>query len=120
MTRLYVAGPMRGYPEFNFPEFDKATDQLRVAGYDVFSPAEHDRSLYGDDVMSYGDSIDIRISMAADLDWICKNADGVALLHGWTASKGACAEYALALALDIPARPVGVWLGKVGPRTVST
>ena len=37
---IYVAGPMRGYPEFNFPSFHAAAAQLRAAGHTVFNPAE--------------------------------------------------------------------------------
>lgn len=41
--RIYVSGPMRGYPLYNFPAFDAAADELRKAGWKVINPAEMDR-----------------------------------------------------------------------------
>lgn len=42
MTRLYIAGPMSGLPQFNFPAFHAAAIALRAAGYAIISPAETD------------------------------------------------------------------------------
>ena len=40
--RLYLAGPMSGKPQMNFPAFEKAAKSLRRRGHDVVSPAELD------------------------------------------------------------------------------
>ena len=39
----YLAGPMRGYKDYNFPAFDAARDQLVKEGWRVISPADIDR-----------------------------------------------------------------------------
>ncbi len=87
--RIYLAGPMRGIPDFNFPAFNKEAAWLREQGHEVFNPAEN------------GDQTNVRECFRLDTDWICRYADGIALLPGWEASKGAKAELALAEALGL-------------------
>lgn len=109
MALVYLAGKMRGVPEFNFPAFTAATDQLRAAGHTVFNPAERDlrhgfdpTGLTGhEDLAALG--FNLRDALEADLRWICRFADAVALLPGWQTSRGARAEVATAetLGLDI-------------------
>ena len=110
--KVYLAGPMRGLPRFNFPAFHKAARRLRKQGYDVFSPAERDIERHGKDISRRnptGDELlaekkfgfSIRDAMGDDMAWICKHADAVALLPGWKKSKGAKAERALAEALGL-------------------
>lgn len=107
---VYLAGPMRGIPHFNFPAFDLAAETLRSQGYVVFSPAERDRLVYGNDICASptGDLQDVvhlkfshRMAMMADLDWICKYANAIACLPGWEASSGARTEWALAECLGL-------------------
>ena len=38
--RIYVAGPMTGLPELNYPAFNAAADRLRARGWHVENPAE--------------------------------------------------------------------------------
>ena len=38
--RIYVAGPMTGHPELNFPAFHAAATELRALGHHVENPAE--------------------------------------------------------------------------------
>lgn len=40
-NRVYVAGPMTGIPDFNYPAFNAVADQLRAQGYEVENPADH-------------------------------------------------------------------------------
>ncbi|CAM3173322.1 DUF4406 domain-containing protein [Pseudomonas fluorescens] len=40
-NRVYVAGPMTGIEDFNYPAFNAVADQLRAQGYEVENPADH-------------------------------------------------------------------------------
>lgn len=109
--KLYLAGPMRGIPNFNFPAFDYAAGKLREAGFEVFSPAERDRGIHGTKLEdnASGDEqeatakvgFSLREALGADTAWISAHADGIALLPGWEKSSGANAELALARALGL-------------------
>lgn len=107
---VYIAGPMRGYPNFNFPAFHAAAARLRAQGHTVFSPAERDEATYGATIFDspMGQLADLertgfslRESLAADCQWICLKADAIYLLRGWQRSKGARAEQALGWALEL-------------------
>lgn len=90
-SRVYIAGPMTGYPEHNYPAFTVAAATLRAQGYDVVSPHE----LHDDD-------------MTRPFDWYLRRdiaalvtCDAIALLPGWEHSRGAQLEYAVASGLDM-------------------
>lgn len=110
--KIYIAGPMRGIPEFNFPAFYAAADMLKAQGHEVFNPAAKDNERHGTDISKgniTGDEsiasaqhgFNLREALSIDLEWICKYADAIALLPGWEGSKGATAERATALALGL-------------------
>lgn len=110
--RVYVGGPMRGIPEFNFPAFHAATAKLRAEGHEVFNPAEKDNERHGKDISKgnvNGDEavatkehgFNLREALGHDLQFICAEADAIALLPGWENSKGAKAEHATAVALGL-------------------
>ena len=119
--RIYLAGPMTGIEYFNFPTFDTYEQVFEGLGYEVFSPAAHDRTLLGRP-MNWLPSVEasrgpwvswalsaslknelptLRDMLGADLAWIAKNATHIAMLPGWEKSRGANAEWALAKALDL-------------------
>lgn len=107
--KVYLAGPMRGYPEFNFPAFFAAEDRLWRFDHDVQNPAREDtdsgfewRGLEGTTEELETAGFDLADALGGDLEWICKHADCVAVLEGWEGSKGATAEVATALALGKP------------------
>ncbi len=109
--KIYLAGPMRGIPNFNFPAFDYAATLLRLDGHEVFSPAERDRSIHGNvlEDNKTGDEkeaetktgFSLREALAADTQYISLHATAIALLPGWENSSGAQAELALAKALGL-------------------
>ena len=41
MPRIYLAGPMTGLPEFNYPVFHAEAARLRQLGCHVENPADH-------------------------------------------------------------------------------
>lgn len=90
--RVYLAGPMRGYPEFNFPEFHTAADALRARGYEVHSPAENEQDPL---------TTTFREFMEVDLAAVCRS-DAVVVLPGWTESQGARLEVTVANECEIP------------------
>jgi hypothetical protein len=112
VIKVYLAGPMTGIREFNFPAFHAAAAKLRALGYFVFSPAEADNEVYGVDI-SKGNltgnqelaakqhSFSFREALARDMAFICLHADAIALLPGWERSKGAKAERAISEALGL-------------------
>lgn len=109
-TAVYVAGPMRGLPAFNYPAFNSAAADLRARGFTVFNPAENDQAtqdvkLDTDPTGDLGKAVQagfsLREALAADMQWIALHADALYMLHGWEASAGARAEHALASALGL-------------------
>jgi len=112
VNKVYLAGPMRGVAEFNFPAFDSASSWLRGQGFHVFNPAERDvakygvelsqGNLFGDEAQAKADhGFDLREALGADLAWITEHAEAVAVLPGWGFSAGARAEVAVACALGL-------------------
>lgn len=114
MTRtIYVAGPMTGIPNFNFPLFNKVAAFLRAEGHTVFNPAERVIERHGGVDISAdnptGDpelaakthGFNRRIALKEDLEFICLHADTICLLPGWIDSMGARAEYCTAQAFNL-------------------
>lgn len=112
--KVYLAGPMRGIAHFNYPAFNRAAANLRELGYAVFNPAEADTERTGEDASQtdtgkqgeLGD-FDLRTALAEDMQWICVEADAIAMLPGWEHSKGATAEWWTARALGLEVITLG-------------
>jgi len=111
-NKIYLAGPMRNIPHFNFPAFHQATEKLRALGFFVFNPAEADinhqndadfvvLNTTGDLDKAIEEGFDLRSALVEDTAFISKEADLIAMLPGWERSKGAIAEKALATALGL-------------------
>jgi hypothetical protein len=99
METIYIAGPMRGIPEFNFPAFDKVKRLLTRDGWYVISPADIDRKEGFDEKGKTGDEpVPWRLMQKIvhrDLKELI-NCDAIFMLKGWQNSKGAKAEMAVA------------------------
>jgi hypothetical protein len=96
---LYIAGPMTGLPEFNYPAFFWAAGRLAESGIDTINPA---RAEGREDCTSWVDYMRASLRDLAD-------CDGVATLQGWGDSRGAALEVHIARSLDLPIKPVGEW-----------
>ncbi len=90
--RLYLAGPMSGYAEHNFPAFNRVAALLRAEGYAVFNPAEN-----ADGGVRRPRSFYMRRDIPALMD-----CDAIATLPNWQRSRGACLEMWIAIDLDMP------------------
>lgn len=101
--RLYLAGPMTGIPNWNYPAFERATQALRAAGYTVVSPHELDRQMDHDP--NVDGHLGYREYMKQDLPAVLES-DAVAVLPGWAASKGARLEVHVAEQCGVPVYPV--------------
>ena len=100
--KIYLAGPMRGITDFNFPAFHRAAKRLRADGYEVFSPAEKGAEAEVLHNPTLQNSLAFRREVfALDTAYICNEADAVAVLPGWQTSLGARAEVALAEAIGL-------------------
>lgn len=87
---VYISGPMTGMPEFNFPAFNKASKEWKLAGWEVRNPADKGeiKGWTWEDYLRY----DI-IDLAA--------CDAIAQLPGWSKSRGAKLESYIAKKLGI-------------------
>lgn len=101
---LYVSGGMSGYQDHNFPAFFAAENQLLAAGYEVKNPASNQP-----------EGLSWEQYMRMDLQDLLE-CDGVAVLDGWEASRGARLETYVARQLGMRVRPVACWLalGAIG------
>jgi hypothetical protein len=100
--KIYIAGPMTGIPQFNYPEFFRVANDLRELGHFVINPAESNGPTVEEalrDVEANPRSWDYY--MRKDVMSVA-SADAICLLPGWKNSKGAQLEVTVAKALEMP------------------
>lgn len=88
MKKIYIAGPMTGIPDLNFPAFHAAAKKLRAEGHEVVNPAE----INADPAAAWLDC------MRADIRELV-GCTAIYLLPGWFCSRGASLEHHIASAL---------------------
>lgn len=98
--RVYLVGPMRGLPEFNFPAFRDAAYDLRARDIKVWSPAEHDVEQGFNPETGEGLKT-LRDYMRKDLPAVLAS-DALVVLPGWERSVGAQLEVYVAHVCEIP------------------
>jgi hypothetical protein len=96
--KAYLAGPMSGVPQFNFPEFYRVAALLRGDGWDIISPAELDDEQTAADALksAAGDPVDQKPSwgdfLARDVKIVADEVKAIIFLPGWEKSRGAKLE----------------------------
>lgn len=102
--KVYIAGPMSGLPDYNYPAFNRAADALALAGHEPLNPTDSEME-------------NPTPGTPQPWDWYMRHAlrmvleaDAIALLDGWNASRGANLEARVGLDLGIPVRPIGDYL----------
>ncbi len=93
---VYIAGPMRGYPEHNIPLFRNTARTLRRLGIHCVSPVEVGEMWAGKETDQSQHPPEAWVT--ADLR-VLLNCNAIALLPGWEASVGARCEVAVAMTL---------------------
>lgn len=110
--KVYLAGPMSGIVQFNFPAFLVAAQSLRDQGIEVVSPAELDDPETRDAAMAsedgsfgsgtvngetWGDFLARDVKLIAD-----DGIEAIVVLPGWERSRGARLETFVASLVDLP------------------
>lgn len=98
--KVYIAGPMSGLPEFNYPAFFTAARRLAAVGVDSINPARAEGREGCKTWLDY-----MRLSL---IDIAA--CDGIATLPGWQDSRGAALEVHIARSLDLPTDSVDSWI----------
>ncbi|MCP3017521.1 DUF4406 domain-containing protein [Cupriavidus basilensis] len=83
--KIYVAGPMTGLLQLNFPAFHDAARALRARGHQVVNPAE----------INADPSAGWLECMRADIRELV-TCEAIFLLAGWELSRGATLEHHIA------------------------
>ena len=84
-TRIFIAGPMRGYENYNFKKFDHIEELLRQLGFDIVNPARISRKFKESEVNSDISVYNKMIDMQQDAERTC---NAILLLDGWQWSEG--------------------------------
>lgn len=102
--RVYIAGPMAGIPQHNFPAFAAAAVKLIEAGHQPVSPADgvdpdiaEIAEMMG---MQYRETKMYKNFLRLDLKLVL-DCDAIQLLEGWEKSRGAQLEVHVARAVGI-------------------
>lgn len=99
VTRVYVAGPMSGHADLNFPAFNAAAAEYRRRGCFVVNPAEinggeieiaHTADMSDEQYQAHW-----RKCMHRDIAQLI-TCDTIVMLDGWTKSRGANLEHHIA------------------------
>lgn len=96
---IYISGPMTGYPEYNLPAFGVAWGLLADKGLDATNPGR------AGVIPGYTWRDYMREALRDLLE-----CNAMAMLPGWSLSKGAVLEHQVGKSLGMDIRELGDWL----------
>lgn len=118
VKQYYLAGPMSGIPQFNYPKFIRITSELRSAGLVIHSPVEMDTPKMQEAAMENltGDLTKLQKDtdetwgdvLAKDVKLIADVVDGVIVMDGWEKSRGARLE---SFVCHLTKKPLFIYVG---------
>ena len=95
--KIFIAGPMRGYPNYNFDKFDRIEKLLKENGIECVNPGRISRKFkeveVNNDINVYNEMV--RLQQEAE-----KTCNAILLLDGWQWSKGVKLELKTAIEND--------------------
>jgi hypothetical protein len=107
LKKIYVAGPMTGLVNCNFPAFYKAAAMLSLWGYNPINPAAMDIDAqvasfnHNTKSVIMDNSFTMEDALGRDYD-VIRDCAAVVVLPNWQQSKGANREIVYALSRGIP------------------
>lgn len=104
--KIYLAGPMSGIKDHNYPAFHAATKRLRELGHQVINPAE----VNPDTACLQGETPEDlwRRCMRRDIPELL-TCNTIVVLPGWIKSRGARLEVAIAIAMGFTIIDYASW-----------
>ena len=97
--RIYIAGQMRGVPNFNYPRFNAVAQILRDRGHEVVNPVEVGQSFGNPELINADEGLLHEVVKAEAA--LVPTCDAICLLKGWKRSVGAKRELQVALAVGM-------------------
>lgn len=87
----YLSGPMTGYPEYNYPEFERVKKILEKQGYRIESPHECEPEPEGTPENELWEKMMLKCMKKME------NCTAIILMEGWPESRGARRELEYAI-----------------------
>lgn len=92
-NNIYLAGPMTGYPDYNYQAFAEYAEMWREEGHNIINPAENFGGIQ---------TLPRRRYIVEAIELLAHNTKAIALMPGWELSEGARMEVSIAHTLGLP------------------
>ena len=96
--KVFLSGPMTGYPGYNFQKFNTVEKELIDAGIECVNPVHICKKYKEEHVLADKTIFDKMIAEEQEAERGC---DAILLLDGWQMSKGVRLELKTALEMDM-------------------